>query len=81
MKIHLAPSSLKSRASIILIVLLFLGLMALIIVSNNLTLGHLDKKLRLIEQKQLRKAGVPVKGHGKTTNNPAVSGPPGRKPI
>jgi hypothetical protein len=58
MKIQLAPASSKSRASIILIVLVFLGLMALIVVSNNLTLRHLDKNLRLIEQKQLRKARI-----------------------
>jgi hypothetical protein len=63
MKIHLTPASSKSRASIILVILIFLGLMALIIVSNNLALKHLDKNLRLIEQKQLRKAGIPVKGH------------------
>jgi hypothetical protein len=61
MKIKLTQSRSKSRGSIILIVLLFLGLMALIVVSNNLTLRHLDKNLRLIEQKQLRKAGVPFK--------------------
>jgi hypothetical protein len=58
MKIHLLPASSKSRASIILIVLVFLGLMALIVVGNNLALRRLDKNLRLIEQKQLRKAGV-----------------------
>ena len=58
MKIHLLPASSKSRASIILIVLVFLGLMALIVVGNNLALRRLDKSLRLIEQKQLRKAGV-----------------------
>ena len=63
MKIHLAPASSKSRASIILIVLVFLGLMALIVVGNNLALRRLDKNLRLIEQKQLRKAGVPVKSN------------------
>jgi hypothetical protein len=63
MKIPLTPASSKSRASIILIILVFLGLMALIVVSNNLALKHLDKNLRLIEQKQLRKAGVPVKRH------------------
>jgi hypothetical protein len=61
MKIHLKPARLKSRASIILIVLLFLGVIALIVVSNNLALEHLDKNLRLIEQKQLRKAGAVVK--------------------
>jgi hypothetical protein len=61
MNIHLTPASSKTRASIILIVLVLLALMALIIVSNNLALNHLDKNLRLIEQKQLRKAGVPVK--------------------
>lgn len=46
------------RASAVLIVLVFLVLMAAIVVSNNLILGHLDKNLRLIEQKQLRKFGV-----------------------
>jgi hypothetical protein len=60
MKIHLPPASSKTRASVILIILVLLGLMALIIVSNNLALAHLDKNLRLIEQKQLRKAAVPV---------------------
>ena len=61
MKIHLVPIPSKSRASVILIILVFLGLMALIVVGNNLALRHLDRNLRLIEQKQLRKAGVPVK--------------------
>jgi len=61
MKIHLVPIPSKSRASVILIILVFLGLMALIVVSNNLALRHLDRNLRLIEQKQLRKAGVTVK--------------------
>ncbi len=61
MKIHTTPIPTKSRASIILIVLMFLGLMALIVVSNNLALRHLDKNLRLIEQKQLRKTSAPVK--------------------
>jgi hypothetical protein len=60
MKIQTAPARVQSRASVILIILVFLGLMAVIIVSNNLALRHLDKSLRLIEQKQLRKAGVPV---------------------
>jgi hypothetical protein len=60
MKIHLPANPSKSRASVIVIVLVFLGLMALIVVSNNLALRHLDKNLRLIEQKQLRKAAVPV---------------------
>jgi len=80
MKTRLAPASSKSRASIILIVLLFLGLMALIVVSNNLTLRHLDKNLRLIEQKQLRKAVVPVKSNRKSTN-PALIGPLAPRPI
>jgi hypothetical protein len=39
--------------------------MALIIVSNNLALEHLDKNLRLIEQKQLRKASVGVNNSAK----------------
>jgi hypothetical protein len=60
MKIQTANRPSRSRASIILIMLVFLALMAVIIVSNNLALRHLDKSLRLIEQKQLRKAGVPV---------------------
>ena len=64
MKIPLAPASSKSRASVILIILVFLGLMALIVVSNNLALRHLDKNLRLIEQKQLRKAHLSVKNNG-----------------
>jgi hypothetical protein len=61
MNIHTAPATSKSRASVILIILVFLGLMALIVVSNNLALNHLDRNLRLIEQKQLRKAGVVLK--------------------
>jgi len=60
MKIHRATAPSRSRASVILIMLVFLGLMAIIVVSNNLALRRLDKSLRLIEQKQLRKAGVPV---------------------
>jgi hypothetical protein len=60
MKIQPAPAPAQSRGSVILIILVFLGLMAVIIVSNNLALRHLDKSLRLIEQQQLRKAGVPV---------------------
>ena len=64
MKIPTPPAASKSRASIIVILLVFLGLMALIVVSNNLALRHLDRSLRLIEQKQLRKAGVPVKVNG-----------------
>jgi len=50
------------RASAVLIVLVFLGLMAAIVVSNNLTLNHLDRNLRLIEQKQLKTFGVVPKG-------------------
>jgi hypothetical protein len=61
MKINTAPTPSNSRASVILIILVFLGLMALMVVSNNLTLNHLDRNLRLIEQKQLRKAGVVLK--------------------
>jgi len=61
MKIPTTSAPTKSRASVILIILVFLGLMALIVVSNNLALRHLDRSLRLMEQKQLRKAGVPVK--------------------
>jgi hypothetical protein len=64
MKIPATPVPSNSRASIILIILVFLGLMALIVVSNNLALDHLDKNLRLIEQKQLRKAGVTVTNKG-----------------
>ena len=60
MKIQTANRPSRSRASIILIMLVFLALMAVIIVSNNLALRHLDKSLRLIEQKQLRKASVSV---------------------
>ncbi len=60
MKIQTAPAPSQNRASVILIMLVFLALMAVIIVSNNLALRHLDKSLRLIDQKQLRKAGVPV---------------------
>jgi hypothetical protein len=48
-------------ASAVLIVLVFLTLMGAIVVSNNLTLGHLDRNLRLIEQKQLKKFGVSPK--------------------
>jgi len=58
MKIQTTSASSKSRASVILIILVFLGLMALIVVSNNLALRQLDRSLRLMEQKQLRKAGV-----------------------
>ncbi|HEY3864396.1 MAG TPA: hypothetical protein VGO59_21190 [Verrucomicrobiae bacterium] len=58
MKIQIKSPSAKSRASVLLVVLVFLGLMALIIVSNNLVLTNLDKNLRAIEQKQVRKAGV-----------------------
>ncbi len=60
------PTSVRSnsRASVILVILVFLGLMALIVVSNNLALRHLDKNLRLIEQKQLRQASVPLKDKG-----------------
>jgi hypothetical protein len=63
MKIRLTPASANSRASVIVVILVFLGLMALIVVSNNLALRHLDKNLRLIEQKQLRKAKAPVQGN------------------
>jgi hypothetical protein len=58
MRIRPAPLTPKSRASVILIILVFLGLMAVIVVSNNLALERLDKNLRLIERKQLRQAGV-----------------------
>jgi hypothetical protein len=61
MKISPTVASPKSGASVILVILVFLGLMALIVVSNNLALAHLDKNLRLIEQKQLRQAGVALK--------------------
>lgn len=46
------------RASAVLIVLVLLTLMAAIVISNNLTLYHLDRNLRLIEQKQLKRSGV-----------------------
>jgi len=62
MKTTLASSSPKCRASVILVILVFLGLMAVIIVSNNLALRHLDKSLRQVERKQMRQAGVAVKG-------------------
>ena len=62
MKIQIAPKLSQPRASVIVIILVFLGLMALIVVGNNLALRSLDKNLRLIEQKQLRQAGVPVPG-------------------
>jgi hypothetical protein len=58
MKIQPTRAKTKSRASVIVIILVFLGLMALIVVSNNLALERLDKNLRLIEQKQVRKAGA-----------------------
>jgi len=45
------------------VLLHFLALMAFILVSNNLAPDHLDKNLRLIEQKQLRTAAVPVKNN------------------
>jgi hypothetical protein len=64
MKIPPTPASAKSRASVILVILVFLALMAVIVVSNNLALQHLDKNLRLIEQKQLRQAGVAFKVNG-----------------
>jgi hypothetical protein len=46
------------RASAVLIVLVLLTLMAAIVVSNNLTLHHLERNLRLIERKQLKRSGV-----------------------
>ena len=52
------PRIRRRDASAVLIVLVFLTLMGAIVVSNNLTLGHLDRNLRLIEQKQLKKFGV-----------------------
>ncbi|HEX4119102.1 MAG TPA: hypothetical protein VH619_00640 [Verrucomicrobiae bacterium] len=53
-----SPKISPRRASAALIVLVFLTLMAAIVVSNNLTLRHLDRNLRLIEQKQLKRSGV-----------------------
>ncbi len=44
----------KDRGSVTIIILIFLALMAVIIVSNNLALDHLDKNLRAIEKKQQR---------------------------
>jgi hypothetical protein len=55
------PKVPRRDASAVLIVLVFLTLMGAIVVSNNLTLGHLDRNLRLIEQKQLKKFGVSPK--------------------
>jgi hypothetical protein len=55
------PKVRHHRGSAVLIVLVFLTLMGAIVVSNNLTLGHLDRNLRLIEQKQLKKFGVSPK--------------------
>jgi hypothetical protein len=52
------PGIPRRDASAVLIVLVFLTLMGAIVVSNNLTLWHLDRNLRLIEQKQLKKFGV-----------------------
>jgi type II secretory pathway component PulK len=46
------------RGSAVLIVLVLLTLMAAIVVSNNLTLHHLERNLRLIERKQLKRSGV-----------------------
>ncbi len=69
MKIHPVPAQSKSRASVVLIILVLLGLMALIMASNNKALRHLDKNLRLIEQQQLRKAGVTIKSGKPTKDN------------
>ena len=44
----------QNRGSVTIIILIFLALMAVIIVSNNLALDHLDKNLRAIEKKQQR---------------------------
>jgi type II secretory pathway component PulK len=54
MKITLAKKRTR-RGSAVIIVLVFLALMAVIVVSNNVTLRHLSRNLRLIEQKELRK--------------------------
>jgi len=54
MKITLAKKRTRGGSAVI-IVLVFLALMAVIVVGNNLTLRHLSRNLRLIEQKQLRK--------------------------
>jgi len=42
-----------------LTILVLLGLMALKVSSNSLTLRRLDRSLRAVEKKQLRKYGVP----------------------
>ncbi len=44
----------NNRGSVTIIILVFMALMAVIIVSNNLALDHLDKNLRAIEKKQQR---------------------------
>ena len=43
------------RGSVVLVLLVLLGIMAVYLASNNLVLNHLRLELRLIEQKQVGK--------------------------
>ena len=49
----------RERGSAVLIVIVLLGLMTLLLVSNSRALNQLKTSLRLIEQKQLKQSAAP----------------------
>ena len=54
------PGSARSeRGSVVLLLLVLLGIMAVYLASNNLALNQLHRDLRLIEQKQIEKFSHP----------------------
>ena len=57
---NLNPRSARAaRGSVVLILLVLLGLMAVYLASNNLVLNHLRRELGLIEKKQIEKFSRP----------------------
>ena len=58
-KISNPGSARAERGSVVLLLLVLLGIMAVYLASNNLVLNNLQRELRLIEKKQIEKFSRP----------------------
>jgi ABC-type transporter Mla subunit MlaD len=75
------PRREKSRGSAVLVVLVLLGIMALYLMGNSVTLHNLRVDMRVVEAKQLRRYREPVAVAGVTRLTNEVSGvTPGTPP-
>ena len=54
-KISNSESARTERGSVVLLLLVLLGIMAVYLACNNLVLNNLQRELRLIEKKQIEK--------------------------